>query len=147
MEGRKFMAKSKSNDVNSKKADSRDMDIMDDFDMDEEIMNAAMDDMELDDYEEFVDKPMEDPVLEEQFQKKLNEIYEYGKKKNVIEDTEIINFMKNADPALLNESNMTRIFNFLAKNNSSWFYITKICNRSFYYRIYVRFKIYIRIYK
>ena len=111
------MAKSKSNDVNSKKADSRDMDIMDDFDMDEEIMNAAMDDMELDDYDEFVDKPMEDPVLEEQFQKKLNEIYEYGKKKNVIEDTEIINFMKNADPALLNESNMTRIFNFLAKNN------------------------------
>lgn len=111
------MAKSKSNDINSKKADSGNPEVMDDFDMDEEIMNAAMDEIELDDYDEFVDKPMDDPALEEQFQKKLNEIYEFGKKKNVIEDTEIINFMKNADPALLNESNMTRIFNFLAKNN------------------------------
>ncbi|MBO5509118.1 MAG: RNA polymerase sigma factor RpoD [Lachnospiraceae bacterium] len=70
-----------------------------------------------DDFDEIIDKPLEDPELEAKFKKKLVEILEFGKKKNVIEDTEIINFFKDEDAKLLTTETMTRIFAFLEKNN------------------------------
>jgi RNA polymerase primary sigma factor len=91
---------------------------LDNEELQDDMMDAGMDtDYGVDDFDEMVDKPMEDPEKEAKFQKKLAEILEFGKKKNVIEDTEIINFFKGEDAELLNTETMTRIFSFLDKNN------------------------------
>ena len=83
-----------------------------------EIEEAEMGDGYSDeDYDDIIDKPLEDPELEAKFQKKLAEILEFGKKKNVIEDTEIINFFKDDEAKLLTTETMTRIFAYLDKNN------------------------------
>ena len=58
----------------------------------------------------------DDPVLEERFRKKLDELLELARKnKNVIEDTEVINHFKNEKGMELNTERMTIIFEYLEK--------------------------------
>jgi RNA polymerase primary sigma factor len=96
----------------TKKEKTEDMEFEDDI-----VESSADAGFDVDDFDEMVDKPMDDPVKEAKFQKKLAEILEFGKKKNVIEDTEIINFFKGEEAELLNTETLTRIFSFLDKNN------------------------------
>ena len=58
----------------------------------------------------------DDPVMEEKFRKKLDELLELARKnKNVIEDTEVINLFKNEKGMELNTERMTIIFEYLEK--------------------------------
>ncbi len=58
----------------------------------------------------------DDPVMEERFRKKLDELLEIARKnKNVIEDTEVINHFKNEKGMELNTERMTIIFEYLEK--------------------------------
>ena len=60
----------------------------------------------------------DDPVVEEKFKKKLDELLELAKKnKNVIEDTEVINHFKNEKGMELNTERMTIIFEYLEKRD------------------------------
>ena len=116
MEDRDNMAKAKANDAKKNNINvEEDLDITGAL-LDIEEYQETEDYMD-DDFDEIIDKPLEDPELEAKFKKKLVEILEFGKKKNVIEDTEIINFFKDEDAKLLTTETMTRIFAFLEKNN------------------------------
>ncbi|MGN0435207.1 MAG: RNA polymerase sigma factor RpoD [Wujia sp.] len=61
---------------------------------------------------------VKDPAMEEKFHAKLEELLEIAKKKkNVIEDTEIINHFNDCKDMELNTERMIEIFEFLEKNS------------------------------
>ncbi len=68
--------------------------------------------------EENKDKQVKDPAIEEKFAAKLQGLLDLAKKKkNVIEDTEIINFFNDSKDIELNTDRMVAIFEFLEENN------------------------------